>query len=188
MAADPSETTRASLEPDDSETSELVAAVRALSAQVGGLQTELNALRAQVRPLPELADAPGWGETTSVARESSPWIRTLERPAPRGRPVPRLLIEVVFIAGVALAAVVAELEPVVIVLLMAAAWLLVALVEWFAIRAEARHAAALAAPLAGAGAYFGEDPSWFGPSAPAVVATEPVDEDTQAGLPAPPAD
>ncbi len=187
--ADPSETMRASLEPDDSELSELLGAVRALSAQVGGLQAELNALRAQVRPLPELADAPGWGESTSVARESSPWVRTLERPAPRGRAVPRLLVEVAFITGVALAAVIAELEPVVIVLLMAAAWLLVALAEWFATRAERRHAEVLAAPLAGAGAYFGEDPSWFGPSGrPPGLAADAVEEDTQAGLPVPPAD
>ncbi len=184
--ADPSETTQVSLEPEDSETSELIGAVRALSAQVGGLQTELNALRAQVRPLPELADAPGWGDTASVTRESSPWVRTLERPAPRGRAVPRLLIETAFIAGVALAAAIAELEPVVIVLLMTGAWLLVALAEWFATRVERHHAAVLAAPLSGAGVYLGEDPSWFGPPAqPTARAAAPVDEDTQTGLPAP---
>jgi len=186
--ADPSETTQVSLEPEDSETSELIGAVRTLSAQVGGLQSELNALRAHVRPLPELADAPGWGDgdTASVTRESSPWVRTLERPAPRGRAVPRLLIETAFIAGVALAAAMAELEAVVIVLLMTGAWLLVALAEWFATRAETRHAAVLAAPLSGVGVYLGEDPSWFGPSAqPPARAAAPVDEDTQTGLPAP---
>ena len=65
--ADPSETTQVSVEPDGSETSELLGAVQALSAQVGGLQTELHALRSQVRPLPEPADAPGWGDSPSGA-------------------------------------------------------------------------------------------------------------------------
>ncbi|CAN5816929.1 MAG: hypothetical protein H0W35_02580 [Actinobacteria bacterium] len=186
--ADPSETTQVSLEPEDSEASELLEAVRGLSAQVGGLQAELNALRSQVRPLPELADAPGWGDSTSARRESSPWVRTLERPGPRSPAVPRLLIEIAFLAGVALAASIAELDPVVIVLVMAGAWVLVALAEWVATRAARRHAIVLAAPLSGAGAFFGEDPSWFGPSArrPA-IATEDVDEDTQTGPPAPPA-
>lgn len=187
--ADPSETTQVSLEPEDSETSELLGAVRSLSAQVGGLQTELNALRSQVRPLPEPADAPGWGDSTAVRRESSPWVRTLERPGPRGPAVPRLLIEVAFIAGVALAAAIAELDPVVIVLVMAGAWVLVALAEWVATRAARRHAVVLAAPLSGAGAFFGEDPSWFGPSAEhTAIVTEDADEDTQTRLPAPPPD
>ncbi|MBA3381098.1 MAG: hypothetical protein H0T97_04415 [Actinobacteria bacterium] len=185
--ADPSETTQISLEPEDAEASELLGAVRALSAQVGGLQAELHALRSQVRPLPEPADAPGWGDSTSAHRESSPWVRTLERPVPRGPAVPRLLIEVVFLAGVALAASIAELDPVVIVLVMAAAWVLVALAEWIATRAARRHAVMQTAPLSGAGAFFGEDPSWFGSSAehPAIV-TEAADEDTQTRLPAPP--
>ncbi|MDQ3672334.1 MAG: hypothetical protein M3364_07865, partial [Actinomycetota bacterium] len=88
--AEPSETTRVSPEAEDAETSELLGAVRSLSAQVDGLQAELHALRAQVRPLPEPADAPGWGETAAVRRESSPWVRTLERPVTRGPAVPRL--------------------------------------------------------------------------------------------------
>ena len=113
--------------------------MQALSAQVGGLQTELHALRSQVRPLPEPADAPGWGDSPSARRESSPWVRTLERPAPRGPAVPRLLIEVAFLAAVALAAALAELDPLVIALVMAGAWVLVALAEWMAARAARRH-------------------------------------------------
>lgn len=184
--AEPSETTQASLAPEDLEASELLDAVRALSAQVGGLQAELHALRAQVRPLPEPADAPGWGESTAVRRESSPWVRTLERPAPRGPAVPRLVIEVVFLAGVALAAAIAELEPLVIVLVMAAAWLLVAVAEWVATRAARRHALLLAAPLSGGGTFLGEDPSWFGPSAERNgVATGDGDGETAARLPEP---
>lgn len=184
--AEPSETTQASLAADDAETSELLGAVRSLSAQVGGLQAELHALRAQVRPLPEPADAPGWGETTAVRRESSPWVRTLERPAPRGPAVPRLLIEVAFLAGVALAAAIAELDPIVIVLVMAGAWALVALAEWVATRAARRHAVVAAAPLASSGTFFGEDPSWFASSAQS--GAPDANEDTQTRLPAPSAD
>jgi hypothetical protein len=160
--ADPSETTQAS-EAREAEVSELLGAVRALSVQVGGLQAELQTLRAQVRPLPDTPDAPGWDEGATARRESSPWVRSLDRPGPRGPAVPRLLIEVAFLAAVALAAAIAELDPVVIVLLMAAAWVLVAAAEWLAARAARRHAHVRDAPLAGAGTYFAEDPSWFGP-------------------------
>ena len=107
------------MEPREPETNELLGAVRSLSAQVGGLQSELHALRAQVRPLPDAPDAPGWDESTPARRESSPWVRSLDRPGPRGPAVPRLLIEIVFLVAVALAAAIAELDPVVIVLLMA---------------------------------------------------------------------
>ena len=187
--ADPSESTRASVDPEGSETSELLGAVQTLSAQMGGLQAELHALRSHVRPLPEPADAPGWGDTPSARRESSPWVRTLERPGPRGPAVPRLLIEVAFLAGVALAAAIAELDPLVIALVMAGAWALVALAEWVAARDARRHGFVQAAPLSGAGAFFGEDPSWFGPPVErtAIEAVED-DADTKARLPAPAAD
>ena len=187
--ADPSESTQVSVEHDVSETSELLGAVQTLSAQVGGLQAELHALRSHVRPLPEPADAPGWGDSPAARRESSPWVRTLERPGPRGPAVPRLLIEVAFLAGVALAAAIAELDPVVIVLVMAGAWALVALAEWVAARDARRHSYVQAAPLAGAGAFFGEDPSWFGPPVErTAIEIAAADEDTQTRLPAPAAD
>jgi hypothetical protein len=110
---------------------------------VGGLQAELQALRAQVRPLPEGPDAPGWEESAPARRESSPWVHSLDRPGPRGPAVPRLLIEVVFLVAVALGAAIAELDPVVIVVLMACAWALVAVAEWIAARAAQRHAQVL---------------------------------------------
>jgi len=187
--ADPSESTQVSVDPESSETSELLGAVQTLSAQVGGLQAELHALRSHVRPLPEPVDAPGWGDSPSARRESSPWVRTLERPGPRGPAVPRLLIEIVFLAGVALAAAIAELDPVVIALVMAGAWALVALAEWVAARDARRHAFVQAAPLSGAGAFFGEDPSWFGsPVEPTAIEASDEDEDTKTRLPAPAAD
>ena len=184
--ADPSETTQVSMEPREPETNELLGAVRSLSAQVGGLQSELHALRAQVRPLPDAPDAPGWDESTPARRESSPWVRSLDRPGPRGPAVPRLLIEIVFLVAVALAAAIAELDPVVIVLLMAGAWVLVAVAEWTAARTAVRHAQLLEAPLGGAGAYFPEDPSWFGPSSErTVVGAGDGTESTHTRLPPP---
>jgi hypothetical protein len=161
--ADPSETTQASLGPTEPEAVELLGAVRALSVQVGGLQAELQALRQQSRALPAPADAPGWDTSTTARPEKSPWMRSLDRPTPRYPAVPRLLLEVVFLAAVAGAAALAELEPAVIVVLMAGAWALVALAEWLGARAARRYSEISGFPLAGAGSAFANDPAWFAP-------------------------
>lgn len=161
--ADPAETTQVSLEPQAPEAAELLGAVRALSAQVGGLQAELQALREQSRTLPPAPDAPTWDRSTQPRREKSPWLRSLDRPGPRPPAVPRFLLEVVFLIAVAGAAAIAELEPAVIVALMAAAWGLVAAIEWLSAQAAERYEAVSAVPLAGAGNVFPDDPSWFAP-------------------------
>ena len=178
--ADPSETTQVSLEPQDPETKELLGAVRALSAQVGGLQSELQALRAQSRPLPPLVDAPDWDRAPPAQREKSAWMRSLDRPGVRPPAVPRLLLEVVFLIAVAGAAAIADLDPVVIALLMAGAWVLVAVTEWLASRAALRHAEISAMPLSGAGGIFADDPSWFAP--PVERTSVEIGEDTQDGI------
>jgi hypothetical protein len=90
-------------------------------------------------------------------------MRTLDRPGPRPPAVPRFLLEIVFLVAVAGAAAIAELDPVVIVLLMAGSWALVATAEWFAAVAARRQAEVSAMPLAGAGSIFADDPSWFAP-------------------------
>jgi hypothetical protein len=161
--ADPSETTQVSVESKDPEQVELLGAVRALSAQVGGLQAELQALRAQARALPASADAPAWDQSTPARREKSAWMRSLDRPGPRRPVVPRFLLEIVFLVAVAGAAAIAELDAVVIILFMAGAWALVATAEWFVARAARRQAEISAMPLAGAGSIFADDPSWFAP-------------------------
>jgi hypothetical protein len=168
------------LEPQDPDTKELLGAVRALSAQVGGLQSELQALRAQSRPLPPLVDAPDWDRAPPARRERSAWMRSLDRPGTRPPAVPRLLLEVVFLIAVAGAAAIAELDPVVIALLMAAAWALVAVTEWLASRAAQRYAEISALPLSGGGGIFADDPSWFGP--PVERTMVEVGEDTQDGI------
>ena len=61
--------------------------------------------------------------------------------------------------------------------------------EWLAARAARRHAYVQAAPLSGTGAFFGEDPSWFGsPAVERAAIDAPEDEDTQTRLPAPATD
>jgi hypothetical protein len=178
--ADSSETTQVSVEPQDPETKELLGAVRALSAQVGGLQSELQALRAQSRPLPPVVDAPDWDRAPPARRESSAWMRSLDRPGTRPPAVPRLLLEVVFLIAVAGAAAIAELDPVVIALLMAGAWALVAATEWLASRSALRYAEISALPLSGAGGIYADDPSWFGP--PVERTLVELGEDTQDGI------
>jgi hypothetical protein len=184
--ADPSETTQVSVEPKDPEQAELLGAVRALSAQVGGLQAELQALRAQSRALPASADVPAWDQSTPARREKSAWMRSLDRPGPRPPAVPRFLLEIVFLVAVAGAAAIAELDAVVIIPLMAGAWALVATAEWFAARAARRQAEISAMPLAGAQSIFPDDPSWFAPPLerrPVDVGADDLDvgEDTEHG-------
>lgn len=202
--AEPSEETQISFEglpeagdePATGDQEELLGAIRALSAQVGGLQSELQSLRAQTGaqggppgrsalPPPE-AGSPGWDDRASARRESSHWIRSLDGPAARPPAVPRLFLEVVFLVAVAVACVIAELDTFVTVLLIAGAWGLVALAEWLAAR-EAKQQAELALrPLGGMGGVLADDPSWFRPPverrlAPVAPAAKD-DEDTQDGL------
>lgn len=189
--ADPSETTQLSVGSPEPDSAELLEAIKEVSSEIDGLQSELRALRAQARGLPATdGSAHGWDDRVSVRRESSPWIRSLDGPGPRQPAVPRLLLEVVFLVVVAGAAAIAQLDPLVIVLVMAVAWGIVALAEWFAAREARRKAELSLAPLAGMSAVLADDPSWFEPPVertqlePAPPPEE--DEDTEEGrTPAP---
>lgn len=167
--ADPSERTqvhpRAAPEVNPGADAELVSAVRELSARVGSLQTEVQSLRAQSRMLPAGGERPGWDDSRAGASDSLLWIRALDSPTARAPAVPRLLLEIVFLVAVAIAAAIAELEWAEIVVVMGGAWILVALAEWAAARAERRRAEAVYAPLSAVSGYP-SDPTWFAPSAP----------------------
>src|SRR5262245_37805542 len=200
--ADPLERTEISLgEVDEVESSsvelthseldqdELLGAIRALSAQVGGLQSELQSLRSQGRAAlpPAGAGNPGWDDRAPVQRESSAWIRSLDGPIQRAPAIPRLFLEIVFLVAVAVACVIAELDTFLVILLMGGSWGLVALAEWLAAR-EAKQQAELALrPLTGTGGVLADDPSWFKPPVERKLApvSQPAedDEDTQDGLP-----
>jgi hypothetical protein len=162
--ADPSETTQVSHEPADQESEELLAAVRALASQVGGLQAELHTLRSQPRSLPAPdGERPGWDDRMPVQRESASWVRSLDTPTARRAAVPWLLLEILFLVAVAVLAVVAELEAPAVVAVMVGAWLLVALAEWTAARSIRRDEALVYGTIAPSSPVASQDPSWFAP-------------------------
>jgi hypothetical protein len=183
LVANPSETTQVSESPAEVEQRELLEAVRSLAAHVGTLQAEVHALRnaGGVLPLAQ-GDSHGWDERAVARQESPPWVRSLDTPGSRRASVPWLVLEIAFLAVVALVAALARLDPVAIVLVMAAAWALVAAAEWALAREAARREAALYRSGLAA-AVVRDDASWFAPPAPAEpVAVEP---DTGARLPPP---
>ena len=161
--ADPSETTQVSRAPADEDSEELLDAVRSLSEQVGGIQAELHALRAETRTLPPGEDRPGWDESAPVAsavREGPEWIRSIGAPRPGGLAVPWLVLEILFLVAVAILCVVADFDPPVIAGVMVAAWVLVAIGEWFAFRSARRQRALIyGAPVPVQ--TLPDDPSWL---------------------------
>ena len=183
--ADPSETTQISPKPQIDASADVLDAIRELSGRVAGLQTELHALRAQSRSLPSAgAETHGWEKGATDGEDTLAWIRSLDSPGPRRPAVPRLLLDVAFLAAVAVAAAIAELEAPVIVALMVGAWVLVALAEWTAARAARRRVEAAYMPLPGPGQGFASDPSWFAPPMERTVLDVVEDgDDTAAGLP-----
>lgn len=132
------------------------------------LADRIEALQADVRRLggPGLPTAePGWSDEAAPpsAGPSYAWVSSLGAPVRRRPGVPRVLLEVLFLAGVAAAAALAELEAPVIAGLMAVAWALVALIEWAASRAErSRNTISRFEPVA-APEPAPADPSWFVP-------------------------
>jgi hypothetical protein len=158
---DPSETTQVSHEPIEHE-AELIDAVRALSAQVGSLQDDVHALRAEARALPgDEPDRHGWDEGAPGVREGPAWVRSVDSPRQRGIAIPWLLVEILFLVAVAVLCIVASLDAPVIVAVMLAAWALVALAEWLVWRAEREQYAfgyGRGAPLT---VSLPDDRSWF---------------------------
>lgn len=174
--AEPSETTQVSGgRSDHPEQEELLGAVRALSAQVGDLRAELQALRAETRALPlGSADVHGWEEPAHLDRDWPAWIRSVDSPFARRPAVPRFVLEVLFLVAVATLAAVAKLDAPVVVTVVAGAWVLVAATEWLASRSD-RQQEALRDGIAIGGAMQG-DASWFEP--PAERASAALAEDT----------
>ena len=81
--------------------------------------------------------------------------------------VPRLPLELLFIAAAAVLAGVADLRPVAIAAVMGAAWLIVALAEWAGSRGDRIRAQIYLSPIAAAQplhpAAAPADPNWFTP-------------------------
>jgi hypothetical protein len=164
---------------------EVLEAIQELSARVGGLQADVNALRAQSRPLPEDGpEAPGWDGRPNPGRETFAWVRELEGPRSRAARVPWLLLEITFLAAVAVGLAVADLRWTAIAAAMAGAWIIVALAEWTVSRSARRRAEAAYAPVSVYGEPFVSDPSWFAPPSERTV-LDVRDEDTGTRLPPP---
>jgi hypothetical protein len=130
-------------------------AIEGLSEQVSALQGEVRALdrrSALPRAAPQSEPAPPGAHA---------WLGELDTPIRRRPQVPRVLLEGLFLAAVAAAAAIAELDAVAIAGVMIGAWVLVALIEWAASRAEREPAIPVYA--AGPAEPARADPAWFAP-------------------------
>ena len=127
------------------------------------LEEQVTQLHEEVRRLDPGAALPVSADNRALqpAPGSYAWVGQLDSPARRRPQVPRLLLEGLFLAATAAAAAIADLDPVAIGGVMVGAWVLVALIEWAASRADRRpeQPVYVAAPSAPAVA----DPAWFSP-------------------------
>ena len=137
---------------DDTETVEL-------TEQLNRVEEQLTELRSEVRRLGLASSLP----TDPVDPQPTPgayaWLGALDAPVRRRPQLPRLLLEGLFLAAAAAAAAIADLDPVAIGGVMVGAWILVALIEWAASRADRRNELPLYAPAAAAPQ--GADPAWY---------------------------
>ncbi len=159
-----------------SDDSQLSDAVQALGVKVDALQGEVRRLGAGAA-LPRAVEEP---EAASFA-----WLASLEAPARRPPQVPRLLLECLFLGACAVAAGVAELDAVAIAGVMLGAWILVALIEWAATKAEERRDAYVAPTVIAVEPP--DDPAWFVPPVEhTILETDSITAITR--LPPPPPD
>jgi hypothetical protein len=146
-------------QPEANGSDVLTASLRELSDRIEQLQGEVRRL---APVLPETEPGLDW-EDRALGPASYAWLSSLD-PAVRRRPtVPRMLLEVLFLAAVAVAAALAELDAPAIAGVMAGAWVLVALIEWASSRADRRRAEVLLRPPPAPPQPLPADPSWFVP-------------------------
>lgn len=183
--ADPSETTQVSREPTTAE-DDLVGALRSLAAQVGSLQADVQALRAESRGLPlGEADRHGWDEAAPIVREGPAWVRSVDSPQPRRLAIPWLLLEVAFLVAVAVLAIVADLEPYAIAAVMVLAWALVATAEWLTARSEQRDRQFVYGVSVPPAVPPLDDRAWFATNGDDTMLDAPYEERPPARLPPP---
>jgi hypothetical protein len=123
------------------------------------IEEQVAALQADVRRLGSVSSLPLPDDDLPASAYA--WLGAIDAPTRRRPQLPRLLLEALFLAAVAAAAAIAELDAVAIAGVMVGAWVLVALIEWAASRADRRQElpAFAPAPVAPQGA----DPAWFTP-------------------------
>jgi hypothetical protein len=124
------------------------------------LETQVTALGAEVRRLGTLSSLPSQNEQPPPPSAYA-WVGALDVPVRRRPQVPRLLLEALFLAAAAAAAAIADLDAVAIAGVMIGAWVLVALIEWAASRADRSADLPVFTPAPAAAP--GADPAWFSP-------------------------
>ena len=137
------------------------AATADLTEQLARLEGQLTELHAEVRRLGVATSLPVDPIDPPPTPAAYAWLGALEAPVRRRPQMPRLLLEGLFLAAAAAAAVIAELDAVAIAGVMVGAWVLVALIEWAASRADRRQELQVYAPAPAAPP--GADPAWYAP-------------------------
>jgi len=118
--------------------SAFAARVRDLEEIAAELRDELRDLRSRSVPYDEEDWPEAYGVGGSAPGPPPDWLASVPPPLVRPFAVPRLAVEAAFLLAVALLAGLADLSAPSIVLVMAAAWALVALAEWSAAAKRAR--------------------------------------------------
>jgi hypothetical protein len=155
--------------------------VRELEEVADELRTELRALRAD-RAAPSPAPPPravaGVEHWPADVDASPDWIASVPAPLTRPTPVPRLVLEGIFLLLVALFAGLADLSVPWIVLVMTTAWALVVVGEWAAAARRARWRLDEVAPALAEGAADTTGP-WDMPVVEATVVDPGPDPESQ---------
>ena len=129
------------------------------------LEEQVTALRGEVRRLGAVgalpSSPPASAEPPPLTPAAYAWLGAVEPPVRRRPQVPRLLLEGLFLVAAATVAAVAELDAVAIAGVMVGAWVIVALIEWAASRAERRPEPGVYLPQAPLPP--SADPAWFSP-------------------------
>jgi hypothetical protein len=153
--------------------------VHELETVAADLRAELQTLRAErtaPRPaMPPRVEAESWPGTGFSP--SPDWIAAVPAPLPHGLRIPRLVLEGLFLLLVGLFAGLADLSAERIVVVMAVAWVLVALAEWAAAATRARWQLDEVAPPREAGTADSESTGpWDVPVVEATVVDESESE------------
>lgn len=134
-------------------------------ATLARLEEQVTALRGEVRRLGAVGALPSTPPSSAEPPPLTPaayaWLGAVEPPVRRRPQVPRLLLEGLFLVAAATVAAVAELDAVAIAGVMVGAWVIVALIEWAASRAERRPEPGVYLPQAPMPP--SADPAWFSP-------------------------
>lgn len=144
------------------------------------LEARIADLSAEVRRLGVASTLPREPLDEPVGPGAYAWLGALDLPVRRRPQLPRLLLEGLFLAAAAAAAAIADLDAVAIAGVMIGAWVLVALIEWAASRADRRQELPLYAPAPAAPP--GADPAWYAPPVEQTILEMDTDGDSETAI------